>query len=55
MVETVVNGKETAEKEFPVRVLRNGTFYNINNFDLVPGDLFIPQGEVPCDSIIVYG
>ena len=36
--------KETAEKEFPVRVLRNGTFYNINNVDLVPGDLFVPQG-----------
>lgn len=47
--------KETAEKEYPVRVLRNGTFYNIKNIDLVPGDLYVPAGEVPCDSVIVQG
>jgi cation-transporting P-type ATPase 13A2 len=47
--------KETAEKEYPVTVLRNGNFYEIINTDLVPGDLYVPKGEVPCDSIIVNG
>ena len=36
--------KETAEKEFSVRVLRNGSFYNIKNIDLVPGDIYQPEG-----------
>jgi cation-transporting P-type ATPase 13A2 len=47
--------KETAEKEFFVTVLRNGTFYSIQNIDLVPGDLYQLKGEVPCDSLIVQG
>ena len=25
------------------------------NVNLVPGDLYVPKGEVPCDSIIVDG
>ena len=47
--------KETAEKEYPVTVLRDGTFYEIVNTELVRGDLYEPKGEVPCDSIIVAG
>lgn len=47
--------KETAEKEFLVKVLRDGIFYDIKNVDLVPGDLYQPNGEIPCDSIIVQG
>jgi magnesium-transporting ATPase (P-type) len=47
--------KETAEKEFPVRVLRGGNLYDIKNIDLVPGDLYQPGTEVPCDSLIIKG
>lgn len=36
-------------------MLRNGTFHEVKNTDLVPGDLYQPKGEVPCDSIIVNG
>lgn len=47
--------KETAEKEFPVKVLRTGVLYTIKNVDLVPGDIYEPDEEVPCDSIVVRG
>ena len=36
-------------------MLRNGIEYDIMNVHLVPGDLYVPKGEVPCDSIIVEG
>jgi magnesium-transporting ATPase (P-type) len=32
--------KATAEKEFPVRVLRSGAFLETVNTELVPGDLY---------------
>lgn len=35
--------KATAEKQFPVSVLREGRFLTIDNTDLVPGDLYRPQ------------
>jgi|688.fasta_scaffold441650_2 magnesium-transporting ATPase (P-type) len=47
--------KETAEKQFKVKVLRNSRFEEINNIDMVPGDLYEPSEEIPCDSIIVRG
>jgi magnesium-transporting ATPase (P-type) len=47
--------KETAEKRFQVQVLRNCKFEQIENTELVPGDLFIPSLEIPCDSIVVRG
>ena len=34
--------KETAEKMFTVKVLRNGVLSDIINFDLVPGDIYVP-------------
>jgi magnesium-transporting ATPase (P-type) len=34
--------KETAEKHFPVTVLRNGTFTTVENVDLVCGDVYVP-------------
>lgn len=47
--------KETAEKEFEVSVFRNRKFQTIMNVDLVCGDLYVPHGEIPCDSIILAG
>lgn len=47
--------KQTAEKLFPVQVLRQGTLTTLNNTDLVPGDLYLPSAEIPCDSILVRG
>jgi cation-transporting ATPase 13A3/4/5 len=47
--------KETAEKLFRVKVLRNGAYEEIDNVDIVPGDLYEPREEVPCDSIVVKG
>ena len=47
--------KETAEKEFEVTVLRNGRMQTIHNVDLVCGDLYVPNGEIPCDSILLAG
>lgn len=47
--------KETAEKIFPIKVLRDKAFIEIKNNELVPGDLYLPTEEVPCDSIIMKG
>jgi magnesium-transporting ATPase (P-type) len=47
--------KETAEKIFKVKVLRNGQYIHIDNVDIVPGDLYEPNEEIPCDSIVVKG
>ena len=34
---------------------KGGIFQDVKNTELVPGDLYKPRGEVPCDSIIVKG
>lgn len=47
--------KETAEKRFDVKVLRDGRFTQVENTDLVPGDIYVPSEEIPCDSIVVRG
>jgi len=47
--------KETAEKRFNLKVLRNGGLVEIVNFDLVPGDIYVPCDEIPCDSIVLKG
>ena len=36
-------------------MLRNGVYQSIDNVDIVPGDLYEPAEEVPCDSIVVKG
>lgn len=36
-------------------MLRDGSFTKIKNVDLVCGDIFLPSGEVPCDSILLKG
>ena len=36
--------KEMAEKVFKVQVIRNGNKVEIDSNELVPGDIFIPQG-----------
>jgi len=38
-----------------VQVLRNGTLQHVQNTNLVPGDLFVPSQELPCDAIVVRG
>ncbi len=47
--------KQTAEKLFKVKVFRNGIYQQIDNIDIVPGDLYEPSDEIPCDSIVVKG
>jgi P-type E1-E2 ATPase len=47
--------KETAEKRFRVQVLRSGRLLELENTELVPGDLFVPSQEIPCDAIVVRG
>jgi cation-transporting P-type ATPase 13A2 len=47
--------KETAEKLFKVQVLRDGAFIEIDNVEMVPGDVYIPCQEIPCDSIVMRG
>ena len=34
--------KETAEKMFMVKVLRDGAFVDIENLKMIPGDVYIP-------------
>jgi len=36
--------RKIAEKTFKVRVMRGGVLKDINNADLVPGDLYFPDG-----------
>ena len=47
--------KAMAEKEHDVQVLRNGSMITIKSYDLVPGDIIDPEGEVPCDCIVLQG
>jgi magnesium-transporting ATPase (P-type) len=47
--------KLIAEKTFKVNVLRNGRLTEIDNVEIVPGDIYEPSEEVPCDSLIVSG
>ena len=47
--------KEIAEKTYDVKVIREGTIINIKNIELVPGDIYIPEYEIPADSLIVKG
>lgn len=44
-----------AEKQYDVNVLRDGTMIKVKNVDLVPGDIIDPEGEVPCDCIVMKG
>jgi magnesium-transporting ATPase (P-type) len=47
--------KETAEKHFQVTVLRDGELKTVDNVDLVCGDIYVPDHEIPCDSILMAG
>lgn len=44
-----------AEKEFTIKVIRNHQFVQINNDDIVPGDIYEVCHQIPCDSIIING
>ncbi len=44
-----------AEKQFKVKVLRNGNFEEVMSGDLVPGDLINPENQIMCDCIMVKG
>lgn len=44
-----------AEKIIKVKVKRNGSFIEVDNHDLVPGDLIDPEGEMPCDCLLTEG
>jgi cation-transporting P-type ATPase 13A2 len=45
--------KQIAERSFKVQVLRNGEFVEVDSSDVVPGDIYMPADEVPCDSIVI--
>lgn len=47
--------KDKAERVFPVTILRDGVFVEIDNLHLVPGDIYVPCEEIPCDSVVVSG
>ncbi len=48
-----LNIKEIAERRHEVQVLREGGWRIIDGSLLVPGDLFRPSQQVPCDAIVV--
>ena len=47
--------KDMAERLVEVEVIRGGQRVKIMNIDLVPGDVYIPSGEVQCDALILKG
>lgn len=44
-----------AEIYYTVQVKRNGSIYIIDSCELVPGDVYLLEEMVPCDSIVVSG
>lgn len=44
-----------AERNMKVKVVRNGQIEVINDTLLVPGDIYIPEGEIAADSLVVDG
>jgi magnesium-transporting ATPase (P-type) len=47
--------KQSAEKHFKVSVLRDGELKTVDKVDLVCGDIYVPDHEIPCDSILIEG
>ena len=47
--------KEMAERNIKIKVIRNKQIVSIDDKELVPGDVFIPEGEIPADSLMVDG
>ena len=44
-----------AEKNIEIKVIRENKIEIIDSRELVPGDVIIPEREVPCDSLMVKG
>ena len=42
-----------AEHSFKVKALRNGHFVEVDSTDIVPFDIYVPEDQVPCDSIVI--
>ena len=47
--------KEAAEIYSTVTVVREGVRRKVESRDLAPGDIFVPEGVLPCDCLIVAG
>lgn len=47
--------KELAEHSANVQVVREGKLVEIDSKQLVPGDIFVPTGTIPCDCVLVDG
>lgn len=49
--------KKMAEKEFRVKVIRNGAPVDISNKQIVPGDIYEvhKDQDIPCDSVLLTG
>jgi cation-transporting P-type ATPase 13A2 len=47
--------KQSAEKHFQVTVIRGGEVKTVDKVDLVCGDIYVPNHEIPCDSILMEG
>ena len=43
------------EKEYGVKVIRNGNMIEVTNRELVPGDVYMLGKQIPCDSIVLSG
>jgi magnesium-transporting ATPase (P-type) len=47
--------KELAEHKTMVQVIRDKKLIELDSSQLVPGDIFVPAGVIPCDCILVDG
>ena len=47
--------KAMAERQVKVKVIRDKKVQEINCVDLVPGDVFQPKNEIPCDALVLSG
>jgi len=47
--------KQIAERTFSLKVLRNGEDVSILNSEIVPGDIYVVENEIPCDSVVMSG
>ena len=47
--------KKEVQKQYKVKVLREGNYEEVECSKLVPGDLYVVGDAIPCDSILISG
>jgi P-type E1-E2 ATPase len=55
LVYNYVKIKKIAEKEYRVKVMRDGRVVEISNLDIVPGDILEINKDIPCDCVLIKG